>query len=100
MQDKRPLLSHLRESGSIEQDADIVIFLHRPEYYKILVDKEGRSLEGIAEVIVAKHRNGPTGEVKLKFNKEFSRFENLEIFREDEAQTYSNMSSFQKDDLI
>jgi len=100
LQDKRPLLSHLRESGSIEQDADIVIFLHRPEYYKILVDKEGRSLEGIAEVIVAKHRNGPTGEVKLKFNKEFSRFENLEIFREDEAQTYSNMSSFQKDDLI
>lgn len=99
LQDKRPLLSHLRESGSIEQDADIVIFLHRPEYYKILTDKDGRSLEGIAEIIVAKHRNGPTGEVRLKFNKEFSKFENLEVFREEEAQNFASFRN-NKDDLI
>jgi replicative DNA helicase len=70
--DKRPLLSDLRESGSIEQDSDIVMFIFRPDYYK--PDEK----PGIAEVIVAKHRNGPTGTVELKFRKELTRFENLE----------------------
>jgi len=65
--DKRPMLSDLRESGSIEQDADVVMFLYRPEYYKITVDEEGMLTQGQLEVIVAKHRNGSLDTVKLKF---------------------------------
>ncbi|MEX2235643.1 MAG: replicative DNA helicase [Cyclobacteriaceae bacterium] len=72
--DKRPQLSDLRESGSIEQDADIVMFLYRPEYYKITVDEEGMPTQGMAEVIVAKHRNGSTGTAKLKFIGKFTKF--------------------------
>jgi replicative DNA helicase len=75
--DRRPQLADLRESGAIEQDADVVAFIYRPEMYKIDRDKEGRSLEGIAEVIVAKQRNGPTGSVRLTFLKEYARFENM-----------------------
>ncbi|HBJ76537.1 MAG TPA: replicative DNA helicase [Porphyromonadaceae bacterium] len=73
---KRPQLSDLRESGAIEQDADIVCFLHRPEYYKIMEDEDHRSTEGIAEVIVAKHRNGSTGEIRLRFKKDAAKFMN------------------------
>lgn len=72
--DKRPQLSDLRESGSIEQDADIVMFLYRPEYYKITVDEEGMPTQGMGEVIVAKHRNGGTGTAKLKFIGKFTKF--------------------------
>jgi replicative DNA helicase len=72
--DKRPQLSDLRESGSIEQDADIVMFLYRPEYYKITVDEEGMPTQGVGEVIVAKHRNGGTGTAKLKFIGKFTKF--------------------------
>lgn len=72
--DKRPQLSDLRESGSIEQDADIVMFLYRPEYYKITVDEEGLPTQGMGEVIVAKHRNGSTGTAKLKFIGKFTKF--------------------------
>jgi replicative DNA helicase len=72
--DKRPILSDLRESGSIEQDADIVMFLYRDEYY----NREKSEKPGIAEIIVAKHRNGPTGVVELMFRRELTRFENLE----------------------
>ena len=62
------MLSDLRESGSIEQDADMVIFLYRPEYYdKEAIDDEGNSLKGIAEIIVEKHRNGETDTVKARF---------------------------------
>ncbi len=75
--DKRPQLSDLRESGSIEQDADVVMFLNRPEYYGMEKDTNGESLEGVAEVIVGKQRNGPTGTIKLAFIKEYARFENL-----------------------
>lgn len=75
--DKRPQLSDLRESGSIEQDADVVMFLNRPEYYGIMKDENGNSNEGVAEVIVGKQRNGPTGDVRLAFIKEYARFENL-----------------------
>lgn len=74
---KRPMLSDLRESGSIEQDADMVCFLHRPEYYKIFQDADGNDMRGIAEVIVAKHRSGSVGDVKLKFKGEYVRFQNL-----------------------
>lgn len=75
---KRPQLSDLRESGSIEQDADIVSFIFRPEYYQILEDENGNSLRGIAEIIVAKHRNGATDTVKLRFTDQFARFSNLD----------------------
>lgn len=77
--DKRPQLSDLRESGSIEQDADIVMFLYRPEYYKITVDEEGMPTQGIGEVIVAKHRNGGTGTAKLKFIGKYTKFADLDM---------------------
>lgn len=76
--DKIPQLSDLRESGAIEQDADMVMFIYRPEYYKIYQDETGMNLEGIAEIHIAKHRNGSVGNVRLKFNKEYSKFENIE----------------------
>jgi replicative DNA helicase len=74
---KRPQLSDLRESGAIEQDADMVTFIYRPEYYQILEDEEGQSLKGIAEFIVAKNRHGATETVKLRFVDEFARFQDL-----------------------
>jgi len=73
---KRPQLSDLRESGAIEQDADIVCFIHRPEYYKIYADEHGNDVTGKAEIIIAKHRNGSTGDLVLEFKKEFARFQN------------------------
>jgi replicative DNA helicase len=71
--DKKPLLSDLRESGSIEQDADVVCFIHREEYY----DRENEDLKGKAEIIIAKQRNGPTGSIHLAYLADYTRFENL-----------------------
>jgi replicative DNA helicase len=73
---KRPQLSDLRESGAIEQDADMVCFIHRPEYYKIYTDEKGNDLKGMAEIIIAKHRNGAVGDVLLRFRGEYARFQN------------------------
>jgi replicative DNA helicase len=75
---KRPMLSDLRESGSIEQDADQVVFLFRPEYYGITEDAEGRSLTGVAEVIFAKNRNGSLDTIPLRFNGSIMEFSELE----------------------
>jgi replicative DNA helicase len=72
--DKKPLLSDLRESGSIEQDADVVCFIHREEYY----DRENEDLKGKAEIIIAKQRNGPTGVIHLAYLADYTRFENLQ----------------------
>ncbi len=84
---KKPMLSDLRESGSIEQDADMVLFLYRPEYYGLTEDEEGRSTIGIGEVIIAKHRNGETGTVPLRFIGKFVKFTDLE-------EDFSGPSSF------
>jgi replicative DNA helicase len=75
--DKRPQLSDLRESGAIEQDADIVSFIYRPEYYGIIKDDDGNANQGIGEIIIAKHRNGALDRVRLRFVPEYARFENL-----------------------
>ncbi len=75
---KIPQLSDLRESGAIEQDADMVLFVHRPEYYHIYNDDKGNDLRGMAQIIIAKHRKGATGTVTLAFRGEFTRFENPE----------------------
>jgi replicative DNA helicase len=75
--DRRPQLSDLRESGAIEQDADVVIFIYRPEMYEINEDENGMSTAGIAEILLSKQRNGPTGKVKLRFAREYTRFDDL-----------------------
>ncbi|MBN2274107.1 MAG: replicative DNA helicase [Bacteroidales bacterium] len=75
---KRPQLSDLRESGAIEQDADMVLFIHRPEVYGFTEDENGNSNRGMAEIILAKHRNGPIGDIQLKFMKELAKFTDLE----------------------
>jgi len=77
--DKKPQLADLRESGSIEQDADLVLLVYRPEFYEIQKFRDGSPTEGAAEIIIAKHRNGPTGDIKLAFVKDYARFENLEM---------------------
>jgi replicative DNA helicase len=71
---KKPQLSDLRESGAIEQDADIVSFIYRPEYYQLEEFEDGMPTKGMAEIIIAKHRNGGVGDVRLRFQGEFSRF--------------------------
>lgn len=75
---KRPQLSDLRESGAIEQDADMVLFVHRPEYYHILEDDKGNDLRGMAQIIIAKHRKGATGDVLLNFEGQYTRFSDPE----------------------
>ena len=92
---KRPQLSDLRESGAIEQDADMVIFVHRPEYYHIMEDTQGNSLKGIAQICVAKHRKGAVADVNLRFVGQFTRFANPDdidpyITSDENGGTYRN----------
>ena len=88
--DKRPLLSDLRESGAIEQDADIVSFIYRPEYYGLIENENGESNQGVGEIIVAKHRNGALDTVRLKFIGQYARFDNLDSYGDDEFTTISS----------
>lgn len=78
--DKRPMLSDLRESGAIEQDADMIIFLYRPEYYQITEDENGQPTNGVAEVIIAKHRNGSLDTARLRFIGKYTKFGDLDTF--------------------
>jgi replicative DNA helicase len=75
--DRRPILSDLRESGAIEQDSDVVAFVHRPEMYVDPNSDEGREVQGMADIIVGKQRNGPIGDIKLAFVSRYAKFENL-----------------------
>lgn len=86
--DKRPQLSDLRESGSIEQDADMVMFLYRPEYYGITEDENGMPTNGTGEVIIAKHRNGSLENVQLKFIGRFTKFADLDIATGDDGYSF------------
>ncbi len=95
---KRPQLSDLRESGAIEQDADIVLFIHRPEYYGITEDDSGNSLRGVAEIIIAKHRNGATGDVNLAFRKELAKFSDMETHLDHLGVTEQTFSSKMNED--
>lgn len=83
-QDRRPQLADLRESGAIEQDADLVVFIYRPEVYDIL-EVDGKSMENVAQIMVEKNRNGPTKTVELSFIKEYTSFRNLSFREEAEA---------------
>ncbi len=78
--ERKPILSDLRDSGAIEQDADLVIFIHRPEYY----DREDESKRGMAEIMLSKNRNGPTGDIQLRFSREYTRFDNFSTREESE----------------
>ena len=78
--ERKPILSDLRDSGAIEQDADLVIFIHRAEYY----DREDESKRGLAEIMLSKNRNGPTGDIQLRFSREYTRFDNFSTREESE----------------
>jgi replicative DNA helicase len=88
--DKRPMLSDLRESGAIEQDADIVTFIYRPEYYNITEDENGMSTKGTAEVIFSKHRSGSLGTVILKFQSKFAKFSDMDGLEEERPDSIKN----------
>ncbi|MBE0675847.1 MAG: replicative DNA helicase, partial [Bacteroidales bacterium] len=104
---KRPQLSDLRESGAIEQDADMVVFIHRQEKYGLLEFEDGTLTKGIAEIILSKNRNGPVGDVRLRFRDERAQFTELDEFELDEmpevasarSQTYTVGSKMNNDDL-
>ena len=98
---KRPLLSDLRESGAIEQDADIVSFIYRPEYYDIAEWEDGSPSEGQAEFIIAKHRNGGLENIKLRFQGSMAKFSDLEESTDFEPivlESKMNNDSFLEDD--
>jgi replicative DNA helicase len=87
------MLSDLRESGSIEQDADMVLFLYRPEYYNITQDADGTPTEGMGEVIISKHRNGSLADVKLRFVGKYTKFMDFEDFSSNGGFSSANYGS-------
>ncbi len=94
--DKRPVLSDLRESGAIEQDADIVMFIHRPSYYGITEDRDGNDCRQLSELIIAKHRNGPVDSVKAKYEDRFTRFTDWEVL-ESTPDKFSDISRYKNE---
>jgi replicative DNA helicase len=93
--DKRPQLSDLRESGAIEQDADMVMALYRPEYYNFTEDSSGNSTAGVAEVILLKNRHGGTEDIKLRFRGEYAKFEDIQEYNYSQYSSMGNPSSFE-----
>ena len=91
--DKRPVLSDLRESGSIEQDADMVIFIYRADRYDINEDEDGNLTAGVAEILLRKNRNGPTGKVKLKFIERFAKFADMSTLDDNEVKKYQSKAN-------
>ncbi|RPG64135.1 MAG: replicative DNA helicase [Flammeovirgaceae bacterium TMED290] len=91
--DKRPVLSDLRESGSIEQDADMVLFIYRADRYDITEDEDGNLTAGVAEVLLRKNRNGPTGKVKLKFIERFAKFADMSSNDDMKTNKYQSKSN-------
>ncbi len=92
-QAKRPILSDLRESGAIEQDADLVLFIYRAEYYKLEQFEDGSPTQGVSEIIIAKHRNGAVGDVKLKFIADFAKFEDYSAGYDGGPHAHSDMNA-------
>lgn len=97
--DKRPQLSDLRESGAIEQDADMVMFIYRPEYYNLMEDDEGNDTSGMGEIIIAKHRNGGLEDVKLRFIGKLAKFTNLEHANDMDGGFNSNQNMPQSEEF-
>ncbi len=97
--DKRPQLSDLRESGAIEQDADMVIFIYRPEYYKLTEDADGNSTVGLAEIMVAKHRNGALANVPVKFIDRFAKFAEMDSFEKPNTESNVRILKSRMDDM-
>ena len=91
--DKRPVLSDLRESGSIEQDADMVLFIYRADRYDINEDEDGNLTAGVAEILLRKNRNGPTGKVKLKFIERFAKFADMSSSDGDKSRKYQSKAN-------
>lgn len=91
--DKRPHLADLRESGAIEQDADMVIFIHRPEKYGLTHDEDNNPTKGVAELLIAKHRNGPTADIKVKFREAFAQFVDEDPYFPADIENYDLKSS-------
>ena len=91
--DKRPVLSDLRESGSIEQDADMVLFIYRADRYDITEDEDGNLTAGVAEILLRKNRNGPTGKVKLKFIERFAKFADMSSLDDNEVKKFQSKAN-------
>ena len=91
--DKRPVLSDLRESGSIEQDADMVLFIYRADRYDITEDEDGNLTAGVAEILLRKNRNGPTGKVKLKFIERFAKFADMSSLDQNEVKKFQSKAN-------
>lgn len=89
---KKPILSDLRESGAIEQDADMVLFIYRPEYYKITMDEENRPTAGMAEISIAKHRNGKLADIRLRFIDQYARFMDYDESYQSDSEYYLQQS--------
>lgn len=98
--DKRPMLSDLRESGAIEQDADIVSFIYRPEYYKYTEWEDGTPCQGQAEIVIAKHRNGSLENIRMRFIGHLARFDNLDNFDFDGGSSLAPNTDFEDDGTI